>query len=283
MIPLPRQLTSAARVSLVLACVLASGCSLLNRNKSAEIDPAADAQALLDRAEKSLRIGNNDIAVAYYGQLMAFYPFSEQARQAQLDLMYAYYRNGEKEAAIQSANDFLAENPTHPRVDYAYYLKGLVYFERNRGPVERIFRVDLSKRPPTDLQQSFDNFRIVVTQFPDSPYVEDAHQRMVFLRNRLASYEIHVARYYAKRRAWVAAANRARFVIENFQQSPSVVPALQIQVSAYRELGLDDLAASSMRILEENYPEQAIAFNDQRKPRLRDRIFQRSTGKDALR
>jgi outer membrane protein assembly factor BamD len=244
---------------LALAGLVAlAGCSGRGKN----VDPLDDARKLYDKGQKSLTSGNYTTAVSHYEYLQAVYPFSEYAKQAQLDIMYAYYRNGEPDAAREAADQFLLENPTHPRVDYAHYIKGLAYFERERGPMERFFRVDLSKRPPTHLEDSFRSFATVASQFPDSAYAEDSRQRMVYLRNRLADYEIHVAGYYMRRGAFVAAANRAKYVLETYQQTPSVVPALQIMVSAYRQMGLDQLAEDSMTVLQENYPDQAFAYGE---------------------
>lgn len=238
---------------------MAVGCS---SNKSGTVNPDEDARDIFERAERALNLGNYDYAVSGFEYLTAVYPFSEYAKQAQLDLMYAYYRAGEAESALEAADQFLLENPTHPRVDYAHYVKGLVNFERSRGPLEKLFRVDQSQRPQDNLEASYRSFSVVANQFPDSVYAEDARQRMVYLRNQLARYEIHVAGYYLRRGAFVASANRARYVLETYPQSESVIEALQIQVSAYRQLGLDDLAASSMAVLRENYPDRAVAYGE---------------------
>ncbi len=249
------------RSVLVLAVVVlavATGCS---SNRS-EVNPNDDAKKIYEKGQKSLSFSNFNSAIRQYEYLEAVYPFTEYAKQAQLDLMYAYYRNKEPDAAIEAADQFLLENPTHPRVDYAYYIKGLVYFQRDRGPMEKLFKQDLAKRPPHKLEDSYRAFATIATQYPDSIYAEDARQRMVYLRNQLAKYEIYVAGYYIRRGAFVAAANRAKYVLENFQQTPSVVPALQIMVSAYRQLDLPELADDSMKVLKENYPDEAFAYGE---------------------
>jgi outer membrane protein assembly factor BamD len=255
--PHRRAATLTALLSAVLGAVLLSGCS---SNKVEEYDADADAAEIYQKAQRALDLGNYGFATTNYEYLMAVYPFSEYAKQGQLDLMYAYYRNRQPDSAIDAADKFILENPTHPRVDYAHYIKGLATFERKRGPLERLMRVDLAKRPPDRLEESYRAFGVVAERFPDSPYAEDSRQRMVYLRNRLAQYEIHVAAYYIHRGAWVAAANRAKYVLENYQQTPSVVPALQIMVTAYRQLELTELADDSMRVLEENYPAEAVAY-----------------------
>ena len=250
--------STARRVAAALVAALwLTACS---SNKNQDFDPEADAAEIYRKAERALNLGNYGFATENYEFLMAVYPFSEYAKQGQLDLIYAYYRNEQPDSAIDAADKFILENPTHPRVDYAHYVKGLATFERRRGPLERLSRVDLAKRPPDRLEESYRAFAVVAERYPDSPYAEDARQRMVYLRNRLAQYEIHVAAYYVHRGAWVAAANRAKYVIENYQQTPSVVSALQIMVTSYRQLELDDLAEDSMRVLAENYPDDAIPY-----------------------
>ena len=176
--------------------------------------------------------GDYPLAVKIYEALMARYPFAAETRQSRLDVIYAYYRAGESESAIDAADTFIRENPTHPRIDYAWYLKGLTDFERMPNFMERWFRVDLNQRPPTEARRSFTAFATVVEQFPESDYAHDARRRMVYLRNRLADYEIAVARYYVGRGAYVAAAQRAKVAIEEFDGAPAVREALEIMTSA---------------------------------------------------
>lgn len=269
------------RLLLVLFLAALAGCSLFKR-EDPTADPGASARKLFETASAGLRSGNWQTAIAGYESLIAVYPFSDYAKQSQIDLMYAYWRNGEPESAVAAADQFVLENPTHPRVDYAWYLKGLAYFPRERGPLEKLFRIDLTRRPPGELLQSFNAFTRLLQEYPDSPYAADARQRMVYLRNRLASYEVHVADYYLRRDAWVAAANRARHVVENFQETPSVVPALQIMVTAYRKLELQELASDSLRVLAENYPLEAHGWGE-RDRKETDPALERSTGLRSLR
>jgi outer membrane protein assembly factor BamD len=246
---------------LLVMVIGVSACS--NKRADNALNPGtADALQIYQKSERSLSNGNFPRAISGFEYLLAVYPFSDYAKQGQLDLMYAHYRNDDPDSAIEAADQFLLENPTHPRVDYAHYIKGLVYFERKRGPLEKLLRVDLAKRPPENLLDSYRSFSIVVTQFPDSPYAADARQRMVYLRSRLAQYELYVAAYYMNRGAYVAAANRARYVLEHYDQTSSVAQALQIMVAAYRRLELPELANNSMRVLEENYPDQAFAYGE---------------------
>jgi len=203
-------------------------------------------------ARKDLRNHNFDNAITRLEALEAHYPFSEEAKQGQLDLLYAYYKNREAESAIDQADQFIRENPTHPRVDYAHYIKGLVYFEGGASFLERLFHADIAKRPPQEARQSLQSFQTLVQQFPRSPYAADARQRMIYLRNKLADYELEVARYYMRRGAYVGAANRARGVIEMYDGAPATLPALALMAQAYRKLGIDDMAVAIDGIVAQN-------------------------------
>lgn len=238
----------AALVSLLV--LLLAGCG---GNPEKDLNPQADARALYERANGSLRSGNYPRAIELLEGLTGRFPFSEYTKQAQLDLIYLYYKNREPESAIDAADQFARENPAHPRVDYALYIKGLLHFERHRGPLERLLRVDLSKRPTQELKVSFENFAQLVERFPESPYAADAEARMVYLRNRLARHENHIAEYYLSREAYVAAARRARFTFETYTGAPATQTSLEIMIRAYRELGLDELAADAERVLEASF------------------------------
>jgi outer membrane protein assembly factor BamD len=229
---------------LAMALLGTAGCSSLKFWDKDEGDKVIEGspEQLYSEAIRDIKNNNYPNAIARYEMLEARYPFSEQAKQGQLDLIYAYYKNRAGDSAIDQADQFIRENPTHPRVDYAYYIRGLVYFESGVNWLERKFDVDLARRPPGEARKSFQAFQQLVQQYPKSPYAADARQRMVFLRNRLADYEIEVARYYVKREAFVGAANRAKGVIENYDGAPAVDDALAILATCYRRLGLDDLA-----------------------------------------
>lgn len=234
-------------VAACLALLTLSGCSHF-RSK-----PITNPDQLYDKAKKDLNGGDYGSAIKSFELLESRFPFSNVTRQAQLDMMYAYYENGDKENVLDQADQFIRENPTHPRVDYAYYMKGLANFDPERNFLERWFRVDLSKRPPIDSRTSFQAFQVMVQRFPNSQYAADARQRMIFLRNRLADYEVYVARYYIKRGAYVAALNRAKNTIENYDGAPAVKEALEISRDAYLKLGMKDLADKSAAVLAANY------------------------------
>jgi outer membrane protein assembly factor BamD len=210
-------------------------------------------EALYEEGHNALDRNNYQVAVAYFQQLVARYPFSNLARQAQLDIIYAHYLARQREQAIDAADQFERENPTNPRVDYALYMKGLIYFDPAANVLERLFDVDMSTRPPKDSLQAFSTFQELIRRFPDSEYVPDARQRMIFLRNRLAAYENHVAGYYMLREAYVAAANRAKYALEHYPGAPSLEESLEILVEAYTRMGMTDLAADAERVFAVNY------------------------------
>lgn len=210
-------------------------------------------ETLYERGSEMLDAGNYQGAVQYFQQLEARYPFSNVTRQAQLDVISAYYRSRQPEAAIDAAEEFERENPTHPRVDYAIYMRGLVYFDEGPNMLERLFNVDMTARPPKDSMRAFSAFQDLLRRFPDSEYADDARRRMVFLRNRLAAYENHVARYYMRREAYVAAVNRAKYAVEHYPGAPELEESLQIMIDAYQELEMPDLAADAERVLERSF------------------------------
>ncbi len=239
--------------------------SLSACNRSNKKDANATAQVIYSRAHSQIIEGSFGNAAKSYESLEARFPFSDEARQGRLDIMYAYYRSRQKEQAVDAADTFIRENPTHPRVDYAYYIKGLVYFERSPNIFENFFNVDMAQRPPSDARKSFEALFRLVQLFPQSEYAPDARQRMIYLRNRLAEYEIHVARYYVNRGAYVAALNRCKTVLEEYAGSPSQKDALILSAQAYQNLGLPDLAADTQKIIAANYTAQEAKETYQRR------------------
>ena len=241
-----------AGILALLSMSLGLGLTACKTRDGAE-GPMTDPAVVYERAHRSLQQGDYPLAVRIYEALMARYPFAAESRQSRLDVIYAYYRAGESESAIDAADTFIRENPTHPRIDYAWYLKGLTDFERMPNFMERWFRVDLNERPPTQARRSFTSFATVVEQFPNSEYAHDARRRMVYLRNRLADYEIAVARYYVDRGAFVAAAQRAKTTIEEYDGAPAVRQALELLVICYEKMELKELAAQTRAVYRANY------------------------------
>jgi outer membrane protein assembly factor BamD len=210
-------------------------------------------EELYERGSELMQAANYQGAVQYFLQLEARYPFSNVTRQAQLDLIYLYFRSQQPELAVDAAEEFERENPTHPRVDYTLYMRGLIYFDQAPNILERLFRVDLTVRPPKDTMRSFSMFSELIRRFPESQYAADAQQRMVYLRNRLATYENHVSKYYMRRGAYVAAVKRSQYAIEHYPGAPELEETLQLMIEAYRLLGITDLKADAERVLMETY------------------------------
>ena len=212
-------------------------------------------QELYDEIQQNLDNNNYLSAVKNLQLLEARYPFGPYAEQAQLEIIYAHYLNYEAEASIAAADRFIRLHPQHPNVDYAYYIKGLANYYQEEGLMSQYLPTDVTKRDPGAALQSFEDFRQLLYRFPESPYAADAKARMIYLRNRLARHEINVANYYFKRGAYLAAANRGRYVVENYPQTPATGDALAVMIQAYQLLGLNDLANDSLNVLLSNYPE----------------------------
>jgi outer membrane protein assembly factor BamD len=237
---------------LVLVGIALTGCAG-NDEQETEVSNITDAYK---QAQESIAGGNFRRGIQVFEAIQARYPFSDLARQIQLELMYAYYKAGQEEQAIDAADTFIRENPIHPRVDYALYIKGLSYFEGDPGFLERWFRKDTTKRPPKELERSYATLRQLVDRFPASEYSPDAEQRMVFIKDRLAQYENHVADYYLRRGAYVAALNRAKSALEQYNGASGNMRSLQIMAEAYEKLGMADLAADTRRVLQTNFPNE---------------------------
>jgi outer membrane protein assembly factor BamD len=213
--------------------------------------------AFYESANSSLRASNYQVAVTKLQQLEARFPFGRYAEQAQLEIIYAYYKSVQPEAARNAADRFIRLHPQHANVDYAYYLRGMASFEEDSNFLDRFLPTDPSKRDPGAARQSFSDFAQLISRFPESKYAPDAQKRMIYLRNLLAAYEIHVARYYIQREAYIAAANRGRYVFENFQYSPSVADGLAVMVEAYMNLDMQNMARDALMVLVANYPDHS--------------------------
>jgi outer membrane protein assembly factor BamD len=237
-------------IAAVLLASTLSGC----RSRGDEFeDIKGSPEKIYKDARKAMYENNFEQAIQKFEMLEARYPFSEVSKQSQLDLLYSYYKNHDIESAVDQADQFLRENPTHPRVDYAYYIRGLVYFESGLSWLERVFNADISKRPPQEARKAYQSFQTLVERYPASPYAADSRQRLIYLRNRLANYELEVARYSMKRGAYIGAVNRAREIIQTYDGAPAVNDALKILENAYTKLGMDELAMSANAIRKENY------------------------------
>jgi outer membrane protein assembly factor BamD len=205
-------------------------------------------------AKTAVEAGNYEKAIKLYEALESRYPFGEESAQTQLDIAYAYYKNNDPDSAIAAADRFIKINPRNPSVDYAYYLKGLVNYNRGIGFIDRFLPTDISQRDPGSARDAYENFADLIRRFPQSKYIADARQRMIALKNNLAMHEVHVARFYMKRKAYIAAVNRSSNVVEKYQRTPAVPYALQIMQEAYTKLDLPELAKDVTKVYEKNYP-----------------------------
>ncbi|OAI14588.1 competence protein ComL [Methylomonas koyamae] len=220
-----------------------------------------DDKMFHEKAKEALDNKNYSKAVTLYEALESRYPFGDYAAQAQLNVAYAYYKNDDPEAAIAAADRFIKIHPRNPKVDYAYYLKGLINYNRGIGFIDRFLPTDSSQRDPGPAKDAYDNFQELIRRYPNSEYAADAKLRMVALRNNMAMYEVHVADYYMRRKAYIAAVNRANYIVKEYQRTPAVPFALQIMQDGYRQLGMDELAADAERVFKLNYPNGAPQGN----------------------
>ena len=237
---------------ILLPCVFLF-LSACNSDKTDDVE--STELAYYESAQSSLRSNNYANAVSKLQLLEARFPFGRYAEQAQLEIIYAYYRSAQPEAARAAADRFIRLHPRHPNVDYAYYLKGLASFNEDENFLARLFPMDPSTRDPGAARDSFNDFDQLIRRFPNSEYAPDAQKRMQYLRNLLAASVVNVARYYIFRGAYVAAANRGRYVFENLQGTAAVPDALAIMVEAYQLLGMEDLANDALLVLSANFPE----------------------------
>lgn len=239
---------------LFLATVVAlAGCATTGKQGEDEA-----AKALYQEAQDAMASANYEQAVNTLETLQARYPFGPYAEQAQLDIIYAYHKAGDPDSAISAADRFIKLNPRHPAVPYAQYMKGVVQMGRGQSAITRAFGVDRASRNPKPLQAAFRSFDTVITEYPDSPYAEDARKRMVIIRDMLSRHELHIAQFYMDRGAYVAAANRAKNILKTYDETPAVEKALEIMVKAYKKLHMPKLRQDALRVLRENYPNNPL-------------------------
>lgn len=249
-----------AIISLVI-CINVVACSSVE-DEQRELVANQGAQALYKDAREKLDIGNFSAAATILSAIDSRFPFGPLSHQVQLDLIYAYYKSGNPEQTLATIDRFLRLNPNHIDADYALYMRGVVNMEQDSNLFQELFKVDRSDRDPSKSREAFEDFRRLIERHPDSRFVAEARQRMLHIKDRLAKYEIAVARFYMRREAWVAAANRGRYVLEHFPDTPQVQPALEILVASYDNLGLDKLRDNAIKTLQLNYPEsEFISLN----------------------
>jgi len=216
-------------------------------------DEGPNAEELYEEANHALKAQNYPRAIQLYRNLTIRFPFGRHAEQSMLDMAYAQFKAGQNDAAIESLDRFLRTYPTHPNVDYAWYLKGLVNYAETMSFLRNLMPDRAADRDQQAAHQAFRDFQELIRRHPDSRYVGDARQRMVFLRNIMADYEIQVGEYYERRKAWVAALNRSRYVIENYPQAPATIDALKLMARSYEKLDMPELAPDTREVLEHSY------------------------------
>lgn len=256
-----RPVTSHILGVVILLCVSSSlgGCATLGGLwpfGGDEDDAVAESseQALYRNAQSSLRTGNYSAAIAKLEALETRFPFGSYAEQAQLELVFAHFMAYDQDSAIRAADRFIRLHPQHANVDYAFYLRGLAHFESGRGYIDRIGTAEVAQRDMTSVEDAFSDFNQLVVRYPGSLYAEDAKQRMIYLRNLLAESELAIADFYMRRGGFVAALNRARYVVETYPGAPSTPDALVILIEANYRLGLTNSANDALRVLAANYP-----------------------------
>jgi outer membrane protein assembly factor BamD len=233
--------------------LLMAGCAGITEDPTKDWSP----EKFYTEAKEKVAEGDYETGIKYFETLEARYPYGRYAEQAQLEIAYANYKYEEPALAIAAADRFIRLHPTHPNVDYAYYLKGLVNFHGEKGFVNWLLgsKDDLSDRDPKGALEAYNAFNEVVQRFPRSRYAEDSRQRMAYLFEAQAKYETMVARFYYERTAYVAAVNRAKYTLENYPRTPSTEDALGIMALSYKAMGMDDLLKDTLRILRRNFPE----------------------------
>lgn len=233
-----------------------SACNKTKKKESVEVTKFS-AETLYNKSKKYMELKIWDTAILNYKNLRNQYPFGRYAEQGSLELAYSYYKNYEIELAISTLERFIKNYPAHEHLDYAYYLKGLIYFESERGLMQKLKPDNVIDRNQENAKQSFVALKTFIEKFPNSQYSADAELRMIYLRNQLAAYELQVAKYYLRRKAYVAAVNRSKYVVESYQKTEAVADSLAVMIESYTQLGQIDLASSSNLVLETNFPDHS--------------------------
>jgi len=233
------------------------GCSSSDDVKIDNV-PNKSAQTLFSDARKALDDGLFQKAIQLLSAIDSRFPFGPISHQVQIDLIYAYYKSGNADQGIALAERFLKLNPTHPNVDYVYYMKALINLSTEENLFQDLVGIDRSDRDPTASRNAFNDFKKIITDYPESKYAADARKRMIDIKERLARYELSVARFYLKRDAWASAANRSRYIIEYYSPSEYIEEALEIMIECYDKLQLEDLKNNAKQVLAANFPNNRL-------------------------
>lgn len=246
-------------LSVVLLTFFLQGCAIFGAPTDLDDTKGWQADRIFQAGEERMAESDYDKAIGYFQKLESRFPHGKYATQAQLEIAYAHFKKQDPISCVAAADRFIKLHPNHPNIDYAYYLKGLATFNE-RGFVEKYTAQEISDRDPKTLKLSFAAFKELTDRYPKSRYFKDATQRMVYLVNALSQHEMHVARYYMKRQAYLAALNRAKYVLEYYPNSASVEEALVVSVSAYDYMDLTDLKDDTLRVLKTNYPQNPMVL-----------------------
>lgn len=247
-------------LTLFVSSIFLAGCFIFGEPTEFDETSGQSPEWIYDRAEGFQDQRDFRKSIGFLEKLIKRYPDNKLIPSARLNLAYAYYKFGQKELSTSTVNQFITLYPSHPSMDYAYYLKGLNLYQE-RGIINKLTMQDISDRDVNNLKQAFDAFSELVKKFPDSKYSQDSTDRMTYLMNKIAEYDLHVARYYMKRKAYVAALNRAKNVYTSYPESIHVEESLVIQYIAYKELNLTDLEAATKKVIDHNYPNNKLALD----------------------
>ncbi|WP_423187162.1 outer membrane protein assembly factor BamD [Alishewanella sp. d11] len=242
-------------ILIILMTATLSACA--TKPNEQQIDPTQTAQGQYQQAKDVLNVGLYNRAIELLRAVESRFPFGPLARQVQLDLIYAYHQAGDLPQALASIDRFIRLNPNQPDLDYVYYMRGLTNLKADENAFQEFFGIDRADRDLSSTRQAFDDFKILLNNYPDSKYAADAKQRMLMIKNKLARHEILVADYYLRRGAFLAAANRGKYVVEFYRDTPVVEQALEIMVESYDRLGLDKLKQDTLQVLELNFPQNS--------------------------
>jgi outer membrane protein assembly factor BamD len=254
------------KIALFLPLLLAvDACSLFHHGPRETLNNMTVEQ-LYQRAHKMSQAGNWGSAETTYQKLIARFPYGAYNEQSQIELAYAQYKDGNYEDAYSTINEFIKTYPTQKHVAYAYYLRGLINFDRTESAVQKLAKISPSRFDQAYALQSFDDFNTLIARFPDTRYAADARQRMVYLRNELAQSELNTAEFYLQRKAYIASADRAKYIVEHYQRAPEIADALAVLAKSYHMLGQQRLADQTTAVLKLNYPNHPYLRNPKKWP-----------------
>lgn len=250
----------------LLFLLLGTGIFTFLASCASSTDPAdafkgESAHQIYKEGKVALQNSSYSDAIKHFEALDVQYPYGEETERAQLYLIYAYYKKEDYSLAIAEADHYIRLHPSSPHIDYAYYMRGVSNYYQNVGPLERIMNIDKATRDLSQIQKSYNDFNTLATQYPASAYTPAAYQYMVFLRNVLADYELHIGEFYYERGAYVASANRASWLVAHYQGAPQVINGLIMMAKSYNKLGLDKLRDDTVRVIDYNYQGVPIDYN----------------------